>query len=155
MSSCDHQSNTNALISSTLSIYCGGNKACAQSKLSSDVNTYCEGLNSCSAATINAKDTVFCDANAACEDAIIHTKTATLCSGKGSCASSYISALHTQFYGEDSGSKAIIKSALIEAYGFRSLVDAIIDSEGQSSITIKMFAEMAGDGTTVICRSGS
>merc|ERR1719362_576133 len=44
---------------------------------------------------------------------------------------------------------------MVEGYGFRSMVNAVIDSDGIEIMTVKAFAEWSGDGASMICRSGS
>ena len=53
-SSCDHSLDSNAKITASTLMYCGGQESCRYARLSVGKRTYCEGLTSCINANINS-----------------------------------------------------------------------------------------------------
>ena len=79
------------------------------------------------------------------------------CAGLESCARTTITGTQqAQFYASRCGERSSITGVpLIKSYAYQALDSAVIDSDGETDMTVQMYADEAGLNSNVICRSGS
>lgn len=116
--------------------YCSGIASCQNAVIQTGYYTQCSGLYSCFKAEIISSDTIDCDGIRSCESATLQTSDALVCDGEKSCQYADIEAFN--IYGN----------------GELSLYDAVIDSNDNNYIYVRVNGINAGKDATVICRSG-
>eukprot|EP00484_Ammonia_sp_Unknown_P023605 CAMPEP_0197026958 /NCGR_PEP_ID=MMETSP1384-20130603/6958_1 /TAXON_ID=29189 /ORGANISM="Ammonia sp." /LENGTH=821 /DNA_ID=CAMNT_0042455737 /DNA_START=40 /DNA_END=2505 /DNA_ORIENTATION=+ len=126
-------------IKSASYVQCGGYESCLRGDIVSEQGMIsCGGMNSCENTLLNANAlNVICSATSSCRDSEIR--------GNEIIIGGQQSAIWSRVYGARS----------VEAFGYKALEFATIDSDGVSSMMVKSYGYMAGTRAMITCRSGS
>eukprot|EP01084_Bolivina_argentea_P070399 127977_1 len=147
---------------------CGSYHSCASvtmkgnSKDVSDIE--CNGYESCAGSIFEVSNSMLCEGSNSCKNTSLISHNNIQCIGYESCLNSKLIIEDYIFLkGSYSGSGSIIKyinrkdhtQLPIKAEGYKSLNNAIIDSDVSSQIIVQLLGHLAGYKGTVICRRNS
>ena len=152
-----------SVVKSFMYAQCSGKEACLEAHIVSGIFVFCS-QSDCHCLDVYAlslsmyccldNDAVYCMATRACAEATISGKE-VLCSGDRSCEYGEIQANVVKSFGAYSSAYSVIDATTITAYGYYSMSYSDVDSVNRATLSVKLWGDYSGYGTTLVCRSGS